>query len=169
LELESFHLRNIVHRMKIPPIEAAIAMRIVNVVPLAELELLPCLSGTTESEAATEEVRVTPGTIMVLTPPAPSSVVEVIRGGGEESKTNVELAWETEDEGSDEVEDDSNLLALVVEEGREGVDEGVVDTGSFLVDVGSTTEEAGRGLIIEPGPWGRGARFLIMVRFMFWP
>jgi len=117
LELESFHLRNIVHRMKIPPMEAAIAMRTVSVVPLAELEVLPCLSGTTESEAATEEVRVTPGTIMVLTPPAPSSVVEVIWGGeDDDSTTDVELAdfWETEDEGSDEVEDDS-LLVLVVD------------------------------------------------------
>lgn len=117
LELESFHLRNIVHRMKIPPMEAAIAMRMVNVVPLAEFEVLPCLSGTTESEAATEEVRVTPGTIMVLTPPAPSSVVEVIWGGEEDSTTDVELAdlCETEDDGSDEVEDDSNPLALVVD------------------------------------------------------
>lgn len=97
--------------------EAAIAMRTVSVVPLAELEVLPCLSGTTESEAATEEVRVTPGTIMVLTPPAPSSVVEVIWGGeDDDSTTDVELAdfWETEDEGSDEVEDDS-LLVLVVD------------------------------------------------------
>jgi hypothetical protein len=46
--------------------------------------VLPCLSGTRDSEAGTEEVRVTPGTIMVLTPLAPSSVVEVIWGGGDE-------------------------------------------------------------------------------------
>jgi len=84
--------------------------------------------------------------------------------------TNEELAdrWVTEDEEPDEVEDKTDLLALG-EDGSEAVDDVVVDTGSLLaVDVGSTAEEIGRGsgLISEPGPWGRGARFLIMVRFM---
>jgi hypothetical protein len=78
-----------VHRIKMPPTEAAMAMRTVNVVFLAwELEALPCLSGTTVSEAATAEVRVTPGTMMVLTP---SSVVEVIWGGGDEDTPTDDL------------------------------------------------------------------------------
>lgn len=37
-----------------------------------------------DSEAATDEVCVAPGTIMVLTPPDPSSVVEVVKSGFEE-------------------------------------------------------------------------------------
>jgi hypothetical protein len=46
-----------------------------------------------DSEAATEEVCVAPGTIMVLTPPDPSSVVEVMKGGCEEALTDeIELA-----------------------------------------------------------------------------
>jgi hypothetical protein len=96
LELESFHLRKIVQRIKIPPTEATIAMRTVKVVLLTwELDVLPCWSGMTVSEAATAEVRVTPGAIMVLTPPFPSSVVEVIWGGGEFEDTladDLELA-----------------------------------------------------------------------------
>jgi len=83
-------LRKIVHNMKIPPTEAAIAMRTVNVVFLA-WETLPCLSGTRDSEAGTEEVRVAPGTMMVLTPPAPSSVVEVIGGGADEDTSTDDL------------------------------------------------------------------------------
>ena len=92
-------------------------MRTVKVVFLAEL-VLPCLSGTTVSEAETEEVRVPPGSIMVLTPLVPSSVVEVNWGGGDEdSKTNEELAdrGETVDEGTDEVEDKISLLPLAVD------------------------------------------------------
>jgi hypothetical protein len=43
--------------MKIPPTEAAIAMRTVNVVLLTwVLEVLPCVSGMTDSEAETDEV-----------------------------------------------------------------------------------------------------------------
>jgi len=145
------------------------AMRTVRVVFLAVL-VLPCLSGTTVSEAETEEVRVPPGSIMVLTPLLPSSFVGVNWGGGVgDSMTNEELAdrWETEDEGPDEVEDKTDLLVL----GEDGSGAEVVDTGSLsflVVDIGSTAEEIGRGsgIISEPGAWGRGARFLIIVRFM---
>ena len=42
----------------------------------------------TDSEAATEEVCVAPGTIIVLTPPDPSAVVEVLKGGFEEVLTD---------------------------------------------------------------------------------
>lgn len=57
LELESFHLRKMVQMMKIPPTEAAIAIRTVNVVLLTwVLEVLLCWSGMKDCEAATEEV-----------------------------------------------------------------------------------------------------------------
>jgi hypothetical protein len=85
------------------------------------------------------------------------------------------------------VEEDSNLLCArsrlndmcqtcsqgivsVLTDGSKAVDEEVVDTGSVLVvDEGSTSEAPGRGAApttTPPDPWGRGARFLIMARFM---
>jgi hypothetical protein len=129
------------------------------------------LSGTEDSEAGTEEIRVTPGTRMVLTPPAPSSVVEVIWGGGDEDADNdLEVGLgETEDGGTEEPENERTLLSLVVEDGVGTVDGELLDSGTPLlleVEVGSTT---GRGPAPTTGPsdpCGRGARFLIIARFM---
>jgi hypothetical protein len=60
------------------------------------------------------------------------------------------------------------LLSLVVEDGDGAVDVEVVDSGTALVvevDEGSTM---GRGAAPITGPpaWGRGARFLIIERFI---
>jgi hypothetical protein len=172
-ELESFHLRKMVQMMKTPPIEAAIAMRTVNVVLLTwELAAFPCLSGVTDCEAATEAVRVTAGTMMVLTPTASSVVERLLEADVEGLADDTELAdfCDTEAEEVAEVETvDTTLFPARVVDVSDEVE--VVDVVVSVFAAGAAVlslETTGKGAAPTSGPsvaWGKGARFFI-TRFM---
>jgi hypothetical protein len=94
LELESFHLRNIVQRIAIPPTEAAIAMRAVNVLVLV-FEDADCTWATAVSDGAAEDT----DSVLVIVA-AILLIVEVTRRG---VKCEVEDVLEADVEVDDEV------------------------------------------------------------------
>jgi len=175
LELESFHLRKMVQRMKTPPTDAAAAIMTVKVVLLVFARAAWGAGTEVSSAALAVAVWVKVGTTVLILPPG--ALVRLRVGAAaavldEEAELDEEEdAEEDEEDAAEEAEEEEAELDALDDE---AVVEDEDDVGDELAEVALTDAEDTVGIEPASATWprsgkprsGNGERFFIK-RFMF--